>query len=72
MFVCYLGGWALISKERVREEQQPPKRGTCRSCAQDRKKTLASVKCYNCQTFACKRHPKKNGVCLLCEYRVQF
>ena len=55
-----------LPNEQDRDKQPPSKRGTCRLCVQERKRTSASMKCDNCQTFTCKRHSKKQTVCFSC------
>lgn len=49
------------------EEINLPKRGVCRVCVMERKRTSASMKCCRCQSFTCKKHASINVVCHDCE-----
>ncbi|XP_031328287.1 piggyBac transposable element-derived protein 4-like [Photinus pyralis] len=53
--------------EKIHEERQAPKRGTCRSCVAEKKRTSASIKCHRCNGFTCKRHSKTAVVCNQCQ-----
>ena len=49
------------------EERIPPKRGVCRSCALEKKRSSASRKCCRCQSFTCKNHSAFEVVCNNCK-----
>lgn len=49
------------------EERNLPKRGVCRSCALEKKRTSASMKCSRCQSFTCKNHSAVEVVCNDCK-----
>ncbi|XP_050502395.1 piggyBac transposable element-derived protein 4 isoform X4 [Diabrotica virgifera virgifera] len=55
--------------EPTKEEQNinPPKRGVCRQCVMEKKRSSASMKCCRCQAFTCKKHSAIEVVCSFCK-----
>ncbi|XP_077301051.1 piggyBac transposable element-derived protein 4 [Arctopsyche grandis] len=55
--------------EPITEEENRSlrKRGVCRSCALEKKRTSASMKCCRCQSFTCKKHSAVEVVCSNCK-----
>jgi len=53
-------------KPTTEEVRRPLKRGVCRSCALEKKRSSASMKCCRCQSFTCKNHSAVEVVCNNC------
>lgn len=53
--------------EPGKEEGNLPKRGVCRSCVLEKKRSSASMKCCRCQSFTCKSHSTIDVVCDNCK-----
>ena len=52
--------------QRIEKDRNPPKRGVCRACALEKKRSSASMKCCRCQSFTCKNHSTVQVVCNNC------
>lgn len=51
--------------------ESAPKRGTCRLCVLEKKRTSASMKCHRCGAFTCKKHSKIEISCNNCVYELE-
>lgn len=55
-----------VATELRRAEGNIAKRGVCRSCVLEKKRSSASMKCSRCQSFTCKNHSAVEVVCDNC------
>lgn len=56
--------------EPRKEEGSIPRRGVCKLCVLEKKRSSASMKCCRCQSFTCKNHSSVEVVCDNCKDEV--